>query len=112
MFVNNIWKQLLKIDNPLHLNNNIANITVVLTDGKGRCVQEQLHFQFSIPWCYNSGASTKVQFYFLKQNLSELLRGVHNIILFVWLGDIQFHNERNTWLYCLVYTNHFQVTQI
>ena len=48
VFVNNIWKQLFKIDNTLHLNNIIANITVVLSDGKGRCVQEQLNFRCSI----------------------------------------------------------------
>ncbi|VDI34392.1 Hypothetical predicted protein [Mytilus galloprovincialis] len=84
--MNNIRKQLSKIDEIPYLNNNLTSVPVILSDSKGRCLQNQLNFRNSIKWCYKSGASTKEQFNFLKQNLAELINQYTNITLFVWLG--------------------------
>ncbi|CAG2229305.1 unnamed protein product [Mytilus edulis] len=84
--MNNIRKQLSKIEEIPYLNNNLTSVPVILSDSKGRCLQNQLNFRNSIKWCYKSGATTKEQFNFLKQNLAELINQYTNITLFVWLG--------------------------
>ena len=109
--MNNIRKQLLKIDKPPYLY-NLSSVPVILSDSKGRYLKEQLNFHNSFKWCYKSGATTEEQYVFLKKNLEDLIREYSYITLFVWLGTNDFTKKNKDGYISLKNENNDSVDKI
>lgn len=67
---------------------SLTKTPIILSDSKAKYLKyaRSLPVEFNIVWWYQSGATARDRYLFLKDNIEQAVNRYQNIVLYVWLG--------------------------